>query len=248
MRNALAMHMLSTTVPSTEIKMKKLNALQTPIPPEFSYYQNVRSDLAEYVEKGNHRILDVGCGAGYFGEYLKQQGCASEVVGIEINIIAAEEAITKLDHVLCANLNQTSVIDVLKDFDKASFDYIVCADVLEHLIDPWEVLAQLVSYLKPNGRLVVSIPNVRHWSVWLPLIFQGHWEYREAGIMDRTHLRFFTRVSAIELLNRAGLDVATYYPLIGGKSRLIHNLSMGLLKELLAIQLVFFAMPKLRNE
>lgn len=76
--------------------------------PDISYFRNIRSEIAEYVKKGSNRVLDVGCGAGYFGEYLKQQGCASEVVGIEIDTIAAKEALTKLDRVLCANLNQTN--------------------------------------------------------------------------------------------------------------------------------------------
>ena len=228
--------------------MNKVIAHLTPNLPEFSYYQNVRRDLAEYVKKGNHCILDVGCGAGYFGEYLKTTGRAVEVIGIEIDEVAASEALTKLDQVVCANLNQTGITDVLKDFDKASFDYIVCADVLEHLIDPWKVLAELVTYLKPNGRLVLSIPNVRHWSIWLPLILRGHWEYREAGIMDRTHLRFFTRLSVIELLNGVGLDVAIYHPLIGGKWHLVDKFSIGLLKEFVAIQFVFVGVTKLRQE
>lgn len=228
--------------------MNKLNTRPTPPAPDFSYYQNVRSELAVNVGKGNHRILDVGCGAGYFGEFLKLHGHASEVVGIEVDPAAANEASTKLDQVLCANLNQTSVIDVLKDFDKALFDYIVCADVLEHLIDPWNVLSDLVTFLKPGGQVLVSLPNVRHWSVWLPLLLRGHWEYREAGIMDSTHLRFFTRFSAIELLNRAGLDVAIYHPLIGGKWRLANKFSMGLLEEFVAIQLVFVGVPKMKAE
>jgi O-antigen biosynthesis protein len=162
--------------------------------------------------------------------------------------VAASEALTKLDQVLCANLNQTSVIDVLKDFDKASFDYIVCADVLEHLIDPWKVLAELVTYLKPNGRFVTSIPNVRHWSVWLPLILRGHWEYREAGIMDSTHLRFFTRRSAAALLNGAGLNILVYQKLIGGKWRILDKFSIGLLTEFISIQLVFVGVKKNEDE
>ena len=235
-------------IPSTETNMNKVNTHQTPNLPEFSYYSNVRRDLAQYVVKGNHRILDVGCGAGYFGEYLKLHGHAAEVVGIEIDTAAANEAATKLDCVLCANLNESSIVEVLKDFDKAKFDYIVCADVLEHLIDPWSVLSDLVTFLKPGGQVMVSIPNVRHWSVWLPLILRGQWEYRNVGIMDRTHLRFFTRFSGIELLKRAGLDVAIYHPLIGGKWCLVNKFSMGLLEELVAIQLVFVGVTKVGAE
>ena len=216
--------------------------------PDVSYFRNIRSEIAEYVKKGNNHVLDVGCGAGYFGEYLKTTGRATKIIGIEIDEVAASEALTKLDQVLCANLNQTSVIDVLKDFDKASFDYIVCADVLEHLIDPWKVFAELVTYLKPNGRLVTSIPNVRHWSVWLPLILRGHWEYREAGIMDSTHLRFFTRRSAAALLNGAGLNILVYQTLIGGKWRILDNFSIGLLTEFISIQLVFVGVKKNEDE
>ena len=208
------------------------------------YYRHIRADIAEYIVRGSHHILDVGCGAGVLGAYLKQQGCASEVVGIEIDTIIAKEASTKLDCVLCANLNQTSVVDVLKAFDKASFDYIVCADVLEHLIDPREVLAELVAYLKPNGRLVTSIPNVRHWSVWLPLILRGQWEYCESGIMDSTHLRFFTRCSAATLLSGAGLNIVAYKTLMGGKWRNLDKYTFGLLTEFISIQLVFVGVKR----
>lgn len=207
---------------------------------DISYFRNIRSEIAEQVKKGSNRVLDVGCGAGNLGAYLKQQGRASEVVGIEIDTIAAKEASTKLDCVLCANLNQASVFDVLKAFDKASFDYIICADVLEHLIDPWKVLAELVTYLKPNGRFVTSIPNVRHWSVWLPLILRGQWEYREAGIMDRTHLRFFTRATGVKLIEGANSKVVEYHPIIWRRSeRLLNKVSLGLFDGWLASQWVF---------
>lgn len=129
---------------------------------------------------------------------------------------------------------------MLKDFDKASFDYIVCADVLEHLIDPWKVLTELVTYLKPSGRLVVSIPNVRHWSVWFPLILRGRWEYRDVGIMDKTHLRFFTRVTGVKLIEGASSKVVECRPIIWRRSeRLLNKVSLGLFDGWLASQLVF---------
>ncbi len=203
------------------------------------YYRHVRSEVAEHIVSGKHRVLDVGCASGVLGEYLKRQGCASEVVGIEIDSLVAKEASTKLDHVLCANLNHAGVFDVLNDFDKASFDYIICADVLEHLIDPWKILTDLAMYLKPGGRLVVSLPNVQHWSVWRPLILMGQWEYCEAGIMDRTHLRFFTRASSQKLLIRANLHVIECRPMIYRKlERILNSITFGLLEGWFASQWV----------
>lgn len=203
------------------------------------YFSHVRPEIYEHVKSGSHYVLDVGCGNGALGEYLKYQGLASTVVGIENDVNSAKEALTKLDQVLCVNLNQTSVIAVLKDFDKASFDYIICADVLEHLIDPWKLLAELVTYLKKDGQLITSIPNVRHWSVWLPLVLRGQWEYRKAGIMDSTHLRFFTRRSAKVLLTSAGLNISLDKTLIGGKWRSLDKFTFGMLTEFISIQFVF---------
>jgi 2-polyprenyl-3-methyl-5-hydroxy-6-metoxy-1,4-benzoquinol methylase len=204
-----------------------------------NYYRHVRNEIAEHVFSGKHRVLDVGCATGVLGEFLKQQGCASEVVGIEIDALAAKEASTKLDRVLSENLNHASVVDVLKDFDRSSFDYIICADVLEHLLDPWATLDDLATFIKPGGRLVVSLPNVQHWSVWLPLILTGRWEYCEAGIMDWTHLRFFTRASSQKLILRANLQVLKCQPSIYRKSeRILNSITFGLLEGWLASQWV----------
>lgn len=206
---------------------------------ENNYFRHIRYDVAEHIVSGKHRVLDVGCATGVFGEYLKRKGCASEVIGIEIDVLAAKEASTRLDRVLTANLNHAAVIDVLNDFDNASFDYIICADVLEHLIDPWAVLTDLAKFLKPGGRLVVSLPNIQHWSVWMPLILTGRWEYCEAGILDRTHLRFFTRATSQELIRRANLKMIECQPNIWRKSEKILNIvTFGLLEGWLASQWV----------
>ena len=206
--------------------------------PEDSYYRHVREDIAKHIVIGKHRVLDVGCAAGVLGEYLKQHGCASEVVGIEVDAIAAKEASTKLDLVLSANLNRTAIVDVLNAFDKASFDYIICADVLEHLSDPWEILADLAMFLRPGGRLVVSLPNVQHWSVWLPLILKGRFEYCDAGgIMDRTHLRFFTRSTSKKLITQSNLQVIECHPNTYRRSeRLLNGITFSLLEGWLASQ------------
>lgn len=211
--------------------------------PPSNYYSFIREDIIKHIEKGSHKILDVGCGAGALGDYLKKQGYAKEIIGLELITEAADVASNKLDKVICCDLNITPVANYEKDIGN-KFDYIICADVLEHLIDPWSTLITLVGMLKQDGRLIVSMPNVRHWSVWLPLIVRGRFDYAEAGIMDRTHLRFFTKTTAFDLFEHAGLKVVMTKPLIGGKSRLINKLFMGLFREFLAVQWVFVSQPK----
>ena len=193
-------------------------------------------------------MLDVGCAAGNFGRTLKASGRATTVTGIEIDKYAAKDAAGKLDEVICTNLNQVQVDEVLKAYRKNYFDYIVCADVLEHLIDPWEIIEALTEYLKPDGKIVVSIPNVRHWSVVSQLIFRGLWEYQKAGIMDKTHLRFFTQRSALDLIRNANLRIISNKQLIGGKSCLLNRMSFGLMGEFLAVQFVMVGQKCINNK
>lgn len=213
--------------------------------PSENYYQHRRISVSESISKGAHRILDVGCGAGNFGAYLLQSGHAKDVVGIELIQAAADEASTKLNQVYCADLNRSRVADLLQTPTECMpFDYIVCADVLEHLVDPWQVLRDLSCYLAPGGKIIASIPNVRHWTVWLPLIVKGRWDYLDEGIMDRTHLRFFTKATILDLFASAGLDVVELRPLIGGKWRLVDKYSLQLLREMVAIQWVCVGVRK----
>ncbi len=208
------------------------------------YFRNHRISVSDFLNKGPHRILDVGCGARNFGAFLKQNGFASEVVGIEMDRNAANEALSNLDNVYCVDLNQTRVGQLLSLDSIKLFDYIVCADVLEHLIDPWQTLSDLSAYLSPQGRVVVSIPNARHWTLWLPLVLKGRWNYQNAGIIDRTHLRFFTRATIYDLFSGAGLAVVKTHPLIGGKWRLVDRYSLHLLRDIVAVQWVFVGVPK----
>lgn len=168
------------------------------------YYKMSRPDLAQKIRAGRNRVLEVGCAEGRLGASLKQAGLAAEVVGIEIVADVARIATARLDRVVCGDIE--TMDREVPGLEKNSFDYVLCGDVLEHLRDPWESLRWLVSLLKRDGRLVASVPNVRHWSVILPLVFKGQWEYRTHGILDRTHLRFFTRDTAIELMYGSGLD------------------------------------------
>ena len=127
-----------------------------------------------------------------------------------------------------------------------SFDYILCGDVLEHLRDPWAQLNKLVKLLKPGGgKVIVSLPNIRCYSVTMPLIFKDEWTYTSAGILDSTHLRFFTKTTAVEMLKKSGLNEIKVKPLIHGRRyKLLNILFFGLLKSLLASQWVLTGTKK----
>jgi len=149
----------------------------------------------------NRRVLDIGCATGFLGAALAAQGCV--VTGVEYEPEAAAKARTHLDEVVEADLNVTALADL---FPGRDFDAIVFGDVLEHLMDPDAVLRSAAQLLAPGGAVVMSIPNVAHGSVRLALL-QGRWDYRETGLLDRTHLRFFTRASVAQMVADAGLRI-----------------------------------------
>lgn len=146
-------------------------------------------------------VLDVGCASGDLARALAGRGC--RVSGVESDPEAADVARPDLDQLVVADLNTSALTE---HFKPASFDVIVFADVLEHLLDPARVLADALGLLRPKGRVVVSVPNVAHGAVRLALL-QGRWQYTPRGLLDASHLRFFTRKTFLELLQDAGLVV-----------------------------------------
>jgi SAM-dependent methyltransferase len=164
-----------------------------------AYYVQERPDAAALVPPGCRRVLEVGCGAGGLGRLLKARGC--HVTGVELVPEAAEAARAHLDHVVTADVEADGL-----PFAPGSFDAVIFADVLEHLIDPWRVLREAADLLAPGGCVVASIPNVQHWDV-LWRLARGRWDYRERGIQDRGHLRFFTLSGIRRLFAQAGLTV-----------------------------------------
>jgi len=149
----------------------------------------------------NRRVLDVGCAAGDVGRVLTSRGC--EVVGIEPDSAAANVAKHFLAEVVVGAVDE---LDLISMFGAASFDAIVVADVLEHVAAPGEALRRLIPLLKSGGSIVASIPNVAHGSVRLALL-NGSFDYTEVGLLDRTHLRFFTLAGVEQLFADAGLDI-----------------------------------------
>jgi 2-polyprenyl-3-methyl-5-hydroxy-6-metoxy-1,4-benzoquinol methylase len=156
--------------------------------------------MLRFVPAGCRRVLDVGCGKGNFGEALKRSRNL-EVWGLEPVAAAAAEAAKKLDHVI------EGVFDPTAGLPAESFDAIIFNDVLEHLFEPAAALEFARTLLKPDGAVVASIPNIRHFPNLWDLVARGEWGYADSGILDRTHLRFFTRRSIATLLAGGGLKI-----------------------------------------
>jgi hypothetical protein len=164
-----------------------------------AYYSQTRPELQQLVEPRGRRVLDVGCAAGAMGAELLARG-AREVVGLDVFEPALAFARERLTAAHRVDLNTSPELP----YPDGHFDLITFADVLEHLVNPAAVLRHLRRWLADEGEILVSIPNVRHESVVLPLLVNGRWDYVDAGILDRTHLRFFTHAGVLELLEHAG--------------------------------------------
>ena len=167
-------------------------------PATVSYFGDPRPDIQQIVGERAGRVLDVGCGEGALGAALKQAG-ATCVVGVEQDASAAAVARERLDSVVVGDADAV-------DVPTGPFDWMVFADVLEHLPDPDAVLGRYIRALAPGGSVVVSLPNYRFWSV-LGRLLVDRWSYTDAGVRDRTHLRVFTRRSALRMIEDSGLSV-----------------------------------------
>jgi methionine biosynthesis protein MetW len=171
-------------------------------PQDDAYFEFDRPEVRALVPSEARRVLDVGCGAGALGAALREER-GIEVVGLELSPDAAARARERLDAVIEADLDE---LDHLP-FERGSFDAMVFGDVLEHLRDPHRLLRLLRPWLADDGALVCSIPNVGHWSVVLPLLGGDRWPYADAGLLDRTHVHFFTLTEAELMLRECGYSV-----------------------------------------
>jgi SAM-dependent methyltransferase len=207
------------------------------------YFAHARKEIQPLLPNNCGRVLEIGCGAGATLGWLRQQHHAAHTVGIEIAQTAADKAREFADEVYCLDFERQDLPG-----DGPKFDLILCLDVLEHMIDPWAVIDRLAKrYLEVGGTLIVSLPNVRHYSVVLPLLFFGRWNYEEAGLLDRTHLRFFTKASALALLSHPQLGpvscLTTGFDGWSGK-RVLNTLTLGIFQELVTYQYFLSACQK----
>lgn len=172
----------------------------------YAYFEDINWGLLRlWGARSGASILDVGCGYATTSQRLRELG--NRVTGIESSSEAVKVASGRLDEVLEADLQDVSALGDRR------FDCIIFADVLEHLPWPLEILRQYHPFLEPDGSVIVSLPNVGLWSMRLSLM-AGRFEYGDTGVLDRTHLRFFTRRTARRLIEDAGLVIErhTYNP------------------------------------
>lgn len=168
------------------------------------YYATERPELVVFLREHGpfSAALDIGCAAGVLGVELLRNDIVAACDGIELNSEAAQLAETRLRRVWNGSLESLA-----EQISWQQYDLLILADVLEHLVDPWSALRLLRERSAPGCRLLLSVPNVRHYKVSLPLLFRGEFRYEEAGIMDRTHLHFFTRGSLEETVRACGWSV-----------------------------------------
>ncbi|GLQ07921.1 class I SAM-dependent methyltransferase [Sneathiella chinensis] len=196
------------------------------------YFGHLRSDVLAHVPDALSSALSIGCGQGRTERELVEKGC--RVVGIE----PSQEAASR------ASLNGIDVIvdtaeNGVKKLQGQQFDCLILSDVLEHLVDPEATLAQCLPLLRPGGRIIISIPNFRHYSVFHALFLKGVVPDRDAGIFDRTHLRITTR-KLVERWYGTHLITASPpdYQFSGRLERGLATLCFGLMNEFLARQVI----------
>ncbi|CEG14015.1 Methyltransferase type 11 [groundwater metagenome] len=210
------------------------------------YFSGLRRDIINLIDKGDNRILEVGCAKGNTGYALKKEGYAKEVIGIELMQEATKEAEKKLDRAIYGNIETITL-----DFEENYFDYIIAGDVLEHLYDPWKTIQKLKPFLKEDGFFIASIPTIRNFKILFNLILKGEWNYVDAGILDKTHMRFFTKKTTVKMFAENGFEIVEIVPnydiityLIPGKhinGKLINRLTFMLFEEFLTIKYIIKA-------
>ena len=216
---------------------------------ESIYFSNIRMDIISLIPLNPaQKILEIGAGAGNTLLFIKESNLAKEVMGIELMEIANSNQNNPLiDKFQIANIEHENI-----QAPDEYFDIIICADVLEHLVDPWSIIDKVSRCLKKDGLLIVSIPNIREWKTLGKVIFQGDFSYQSSGgIMDKTHLRFFCKKNIYQMLNTPVLSTIYCKPNFmlkvvpeGKKRRIFNLLTFRLFEDFLAIQYLFIARKK----
>ncbi len=214
-----------------------------------NYFSNLRKELLDLIpiENKNGELLEIGAGNGSTLLYAKKNGYAKRVFGIELCEINNSHQTSELfSGFLIGNVEIMEL-----PYQDNQFDVIICGDVLEHLINPYELLVKLKRFLSPNGVIIASIPNIREWNSMKDIFFRGDFNYQVGGVLDKTHLRFFCKKNIKELFETNGYDIKalTSSNIISRKKycrqfRLLKLLRVLLLEEFFTEQYFVVARPR----
>lgn len=172
------------------------------------YFEGAREDfVSELPGNPDARILEIGCSNGNTGALALSMNKCGSYIGVELHETAALKAKKKISQVIIGDIEKMEL-----PFEDNSFDVLIMSEVLEHLVDPWNVLRKLHRYMKPGAIILASSPNVSHYRIILMLL-RGEWNLTDDGIMDRTHLRWFTPSSFAEMFESTGYKVLKLEPL-----------------------------------
>jgi 2-polyprenyl-3-methyl-5-hydroxy-6-metoxy-1,4-benzoquinol methylase len=194
------------------------------------YHDLVRKDVFPFIPDGCGKLLDFGGGIGATALALRNSH-KTEEAGV-IDMVPSAEQLPDLDFRYSCNVEDIATTTGLLN-QQAPFDVILCLDILEHLRAPWDTIKMLHGLLSPGGYIVSSIPNIRNYEAVLPLVFRDKWKLTDRGILDATHLRFFVKETAVELMTSSGLtlDLVEALPSGGRKIRVFRALTAGLLNS-----------------
>jgi 2-polyprenyl-3-methyl-5-hydroxy-6-metoxy-1,4-benzoquinol methylase len=205
-----------------------------------SYYSNVRKDLVNLItQPSGLAVMEIGAAYGETLFYLKEIGVAKEAVGIDLFEDSNKSNYKKVDHFIFGNVDQLQ----LPQYNN-HFDLILLPDVLEHIDEPKKTLIKIKEYLKNDGEIIVSMPNIRHYSAFMKIFVKGDFKYEESGIFDYTHVRFYCKKNIQELLESAGYKIIRSEGSIRnfkGRSvaKIVNQITFGIFEEFLSTQYFF---------
>jgi SAM-dependent methyltransferase len=202
------------------------------------YFHHERREIRPLLPQAAAKVLEIGAASGQTLRWIKTIYPTAVTTGVEINDGMAAELRRNADVAIIG-----SISECLPRLE--TYDLILLLDVLEHLVDAANALLSVRQLLAPGGYVVVSVPNIAHLSVAAPLLFQRQFSYQDAGILDRTHLRFFVEETAVRLLNDANFKVSRglISGLQGRKAKVLDRVSMGLLRHHLTKQYIMLGEP-----